>query len=226
MFRRSFVIATIAAASALALAPTFAAGQTAPAPAVLTADQIVDRVQAVYDRAKTFKSTFKQRYTAKAYGRIKDSAGEVIFQKPGKMSWRYTSNGNRVVSDGKIVKVYEQENRQMFQQPLDKSENLAALSFLTGSGKLKQSFTFERANANDMGFEGGFVLMGTPKKGTPAYQKIFLFVDAGTYQVRRVLLLDAQGNRNRFDFDKPQVNTKAPSGEFNFTPPPGTQLVR
>ena len=36
--------------------------------------------------------------------------GQVIFQKPGKMSWRYTNNGNRVVSDGKIIKVYEAEN--------------------------------------------------------------------------------------------------------------------
>jgi outer membrane lipoprotein carrier protein len=229
MFRRSLVIATITAVSALALAPTFAVGQTAPAPTAQTAEQIVDRVQAVYDQAKTFKSTFKQRYTAKAYGKTKESAGEVIFEKPGKMSWRYTSNtsnGNRVVSDGKLVKVYEKENKQMFEQALDKSDNLAALSFLTGSGKLKQSFTFERANAQQMGFEGGFVLVGTPISATPAYQKIFLFVDGATYQVRRVLLLDAQGNKNRFDFTRPQVNVKAPSGEFKFTPPPGTQLVR
>ena len=44
------------------------------------------------------------------------------------------------------------------------------------------------------------MLEGVPKEATPAYQKILLYVDANTYQVRRVLLLDAQGNRNRFDF--------------------------
>ncbi len=226
MFRRSFVIAAITAASALALAPTFAVGQTAPAQASLTADQIVDRVQAFYDKTKTFRSTFKQRYSVKAYAKTKDSNGEVMFEKPGKMSWRYTNNGNRVVSDGKIVKVYEKENKQMYEQPLEKSQYPAALSFLTGGGKLKDSFVFERANAQQMGFEGGFVLVGTPKDATPAYQKIFLFVDGATYQVRRVLLLDAQGNKNRFDFTKPQVNTKTPPGEFNFTPPPGTQVIR
>jgi outer membrane lipoprotein carrier protein len=226
MLRRSFVLASLSAVSAFLLSPTPARGQTPKPPAAQTAIQIIDRVQAFYDKTKTFRSTFKQRYSVKAYAKTKNSTGEVIFEKPGKMSWRYTNNGNRVVSDGKIIKVYEKDNKQMYEQPLEKSQYPAALAFLVGGGKLKESFTFERANAKEMGFEGGFVLVGTPKDATPAYQRIFLYVDGRTYQVRRVLLLDAQGNRNRFDFVKPQVNTKTPPGEFTFTPPPGTQVIR
>jgi outer membrane lipoprotein carrier protein len=41
-----------------------------------------------------------------------------------------------------------------------------------------------------------------------------------------VLILDAQGNRNRFDFDNPLVNTPVPPGSFSFTPPAGTQIVK
>ncbi len=59
-----------------------------------------------------------------------------------------------------------------------------------------------------MNFEGGYVLEGVPKEPTPAYQKMLLYVDGETYQVRRVLLLDAQGNRNRFDFSTPSINDK------------------
>jgi len=40
-----------------------------------------------------------------------------------------------------------------------------------------------------------------------------------------VLILDAQGNRNRFDFDSPLVNTPVAPGLFTFTPPAGTQIV-
>jgi outer membrane lipoprotein carrier protein len=53
-----------------------------------------------------------------------------------------------------------------------------------------------------------------------------LYIDAATYQVRRVMLLDAQRNRNRFDFVTPEVNVKPPAGEFAFTPPAGTQVIR
>jgi outer membrane lipoprotein carrier protein len=51
-------------------------------------------------------------------------------------------------------------------------------------------------------------------------------VDGATYQVRRVLLIDAQGNKNRFDFSGTQVNLPPPNGEFVFSPPAGTQVVR
>ena len=78
----------------------------------------------------------------------------------------------------------------------------------------------------EVGFEAGYVLVGEPKDATPSYEKIFLYVDPQTYQVRRVLLLDAQSNRNRFDFVSPEVNKKLPANEFVFAPPPGTQIIR
>src|SRR5687767_8392280 len=86
----------------------------AKAPVPLSADEIVGKVQNYYDLLKTFKASFKQRYTIKSHDKTKDSAGSVIFEKPGKMSWRYTNNGNRVVSDGKVIKIYEKDNKQMF----------------------------------------------------------------------------------------------------------------
>lgn len=191
----------------------------------LSAAELADRVQVFYDKTKTFKAGFEQRFWVRAYNRTKDSKGQVIFEKPGKMSWRYT-NGNRVVSDGKTIKIYEAENKQMYEQQMDKSQYPAALSFLLGAGSLKKSFQLEKLDAARMKFEGGYVLLGIPLEPTPAYQKLLLYVDAGTYQVRRVLMLDAQGNKNRFDFVRPEVNRKSPPGEFDFRPPPGTQVIK
>jgi len=142
------------------------------------------------------------------------------------MSWRYTSNGNRVVSDGNVIKIYEKENKQMYEQPLSKTQYPAALSFLTGQGKLKQNFKFSKQDAKQMKFESGYVLAGDPLQPTAAYEKVLFYVDAQTYQVRRVLIIDAQKNRNRFDFLTSEVNTKPPQGEFSFTPPSGTQVIR
>lgn len=206
-------------------APAAPAKPAAPA-APLTADEIVTRVQAVYDKAKSFKAGFKQRYTMAAYDKNKDSTGSVIFEKPGKMSWRYTSNGNRVVSDGKVIKIYEKENNQMYEQPLDKTQYPAALSFLTGQGKLKDNFRFVKQDSKQMKYESGYVLMGEPLQPTAAYNKVYFYVDASTYHVRRVVIQDAQQNRNRFDFVSAEVNLKPPRGEFAFTPPPGTSVIR
>ena len=142
------------------------------------------------------------------------------------MSWRYTNNGNRVVSDGAVVTVYEKSNKQMYEQKLADSQYPAALSFLVGSGKLKSEFKLRTLNAQQLKFEGGYVLEAVPNRPTPAYQKLILFVDGSTYQVRRVILLDAEGNRNRFTFANPQVNVRVPNSEFEFTPPAGTQVIK
>jgi len=192
-----------------------------------TADEIAKRVQTFYDGTKTFKANFTQTYTIKVQNVKKVSTGKVTFEKPGKMSWAYDApNGNRVVSDGTTIKVYEKENEQLFEMPVKNSQYPAALSFLMGQGKLTKDFSLRLLDAAQMKFEGGYVLEGTPKEATPAYQKLLLYVDAQTHQVRRALILDAQGNRNRFDFSAPIVNQAVPKSEFDFTPPPGTKVIK
>jgi outer membrane lipoprotein carrier protein len=114
----------------------------------------------------------------------------------------------------------------MFEQPVEKSQYPAALSFLMGQGDISKSFNLKQLDSATMKFEGGYVLEGTPKDATPAYQKVLFYIDRDTAQVRRVMIFDAQGNRNEFTFEAPSVNKDLPTGTFEFTPPPGTQIVR
>lgn len=220
---------------ALALALPAILPLTHPRPALaqeqkqeeVTASAVAERVQAFYNRTRTFQADFRQEFTIKAHNQKKTSDGKVAFEKPGKMSFTYAQpSGNRVVSDGKTLKVYEAENKQMFEQQVDRSQYPAALAFLMGEGELQKSFDLRLLDGRAMGVEGAWVLEGTPKEPTPAYQKVLLYIDMATAQVRRVLILDAQGNRNRFDFSNPVVNTKISPREFAFTPPAGTQVIK
>lgn len=211
----------IAAHSSYAQAPA-----AAPASAVDVA-QLVGKVQTFYDKTTSFKSDFKQEYYVKVHDKRIRSNGRVVFSKPGKMDWVYDDpKDNRVVSDGALVKVYEASNHQMFEQHMDKSQYPAALAFLTGQGKLTDTFNFDLFKGESMNFPGGLVLFGTPKVPTPAYQKVLFYVDAQTSQVRRVMIVDGQGNKNRFDFNNPRVNEPVNHQQFVFTPPPGTSVVR
>ena len=205
------------------IAPPGPAGaQTGP-----EVSRAVGQVQTFYDKSTTFKSDFEQKFWVKAYNQEKTSRGHVTFAKPGKMDWVYDDpKDNRVVSDGTLIKVYEAANKQMYEQPIDKSQYPAALSFLTGTGKLSDSFDFELFPGEQMKFPGGYVLVGTPKQSTPAYSKVLFYVDAPTSQVRRVMIIDGQGNRNRFDFINPKVNETIGKTQFKFTPPDGTSIIR
>jgi outer membrane lipoprotein carrier protein len=200
------------------------ASAQAATPDVTTA---VTNVQGFYNRTNTFSADFNQQYFARAYNQTKTSTGHVIFSKPGKMDWEYTDpQGNRIVSDGTLLRVYEAANKQMYEQTVNQSQYPAALSFLTGQGSLDTNFTFEIKSGAEMSYPGGYVLIGTPKTPTPAYTKVLFYVDAGTSQVLRVLILDGQQNRNRFDFTNAQANVTVDPSKFVFTPPAGTTIVK
>lgn len=206
---------------------TVSAAPTNTTSTATSAQTVAERVQAFYNQTKTFQADFKQEYFIKLHDQRRTSQGHVAFEKPGKMSWKYDQpNGNRVVSDGRLLRVYEAENQQMFEQPVTGSQYPAALAFLMGQGELTKSFSMRLLDPTKVDFKGGWVLEGTPTDPTPAYQKVLLYVDKASSQVRRVLILDAQGNRNRFDFDNPMVNIPVPATEFSFSPPEGTQIVR
>ncbi|MET0790536.1 MAG: outer membrane lipoprotein carrier protein LolA [Polyangiaceae bacterium] len=199
------------------------ADPTTPSTA-LTADEIVTRVAAVYDKLTTFKADFRQGNRLLPYDKNKRPAGSLVFEKPTSMSWRYRS-GNRVVSDGHRIKIYECDNQQMYELDPERTQYPAALSFLTAQRRFSQNFHFSKVDV-DAKLERAHLLLGEPRQPSPAYERLVLYVDAATYEVRRVLLIDAQGNRNRFDFVHSASNPRVPRSEFTFTPPSSTRIVR
>ncbi|MDI1481187.1 outer membrane lipoprotein carrier protein LolA, partial [Polyangium sp. y55x31] len=223
------------AASASAAAPTASAtASAAPAPTAAPAPGSADAVAVAIDQVfldkKTFFAKFKQEHTQKVAGTTKKSTGVFYFERPNKISFRYDPpSKNRIVSDGTTLKVYIGEDNQMFVQPVDKTEYPGALAFLMGKG-LGPSFSFSFNDKTK--FEGGPVLLGKPRQATPHYDSVYFYVDKALLEkkdpgvIRRVLLVDAQGNRNRFDFEGSTQPATIDPAEFTFTPPPGTNVTQ
>jgi len=200
----------------------------------LTAESVAATVQAFYDQTKSLEAEFHQTYFNRLYEKYDRSQGTVRFQKPGKMRWDYGQpNGKVLVSNGKRMLVYEPgdgtEKGQVFERSMADSELPQALSFLTGTGKLVDDFTFRLLDATKQGFSGGYVLELMPKKASPHYERILFFVDGNAARaglVHRVLILDGSGNRNRFDFKAMRFNRVTDSTIFEWQPPAGTRRVQ
>ncbi|WP_437587197.1 LolA family protein [Sorangium sp. So ce1000] len=221
------------AASATAATPTGGGPASPAAPAVPppepgSADAVAAEVDTIFVGKKTYLARFKQEHTQKVSGAVKKQSGTLSVEKPNKLSFRYDPPiQNRIVSDGVSLKVYVAEDKQMFVTPVDRSEYPGALSFLMGHG-LRPSFTFtfnEKAT-----FTGGPVLVGRPRALTPHYETVMFYIDRALLAkkdpgvIRRVLIVDAQGNRNRFDFENASQPASIDPAEFRFTAPPGTDV--
>lgn len=214
--RRSLLAAT-SGLVALALGRTLHAGEPGAA-------EIALRAQAYYDRADTLRADFTQVVHLVADGQRRVSRGTLLLAKPGRMSFRFAPpRGGRVVSDGKTLRVYDAEHATLYRSKLSLSPYPAALALLMGSGLLTRDFDLEKLDPGDA---GGWVLAARPHESTPAYQRLLLWLDASTAALRRVLVVDAQGNTNRFDLSAVELGVLVTAKDFQLHVPPGTTVVR
>jgi outer membrane lipoprotein carrier protein len=192
-----------------------------PAP---TSAQVIDRLQETYDSTADLQAAFEQVYHFKVNGLERRSSGQVFLKKPGKMRWDYTKpNPRYFISDGVTLWIYVPADAQAFEQPIERSQVAAALSFLLGEGDLAGDFDHQLLPA---GPQGQLRLQLVPKKSTRQYRKLVLSLDPETFRVVGTLVEDPVGNLNTLTFLDLRVNQGLPDAGFDFTPPEGTRVVR
>jgi outer membrane lipoprotein carrier protein len=217
---------------------TLAQPSSAPAPATEEAADpardVARAVQAFYDQTRDVTASFHQTYVNKLYKRTDRSSGRVVFKKPGMMRWDYAQpNGKVIASTGQKLVVFEPgedgEPGQVIEQTIAQAQLPQALAFLMGTGKLETDFTFRLLDATAENFTTGDVLELRPKTPTPHFDRILFYVERAAAVrglVRRILIIDGSGNRNRFDFSGLKFNTNVSDSPFKYTPPPGTRKVQ
>ncbi len=214
----------------LAAAAPRARAQQAP-----TAATVASWVQTFYDQTRTMRARFTQRYHNRVYDRTDTSQGRVRFRKPGMMRFDYDQpNGKIIVTNGERLVVYEPPSGgsgagQYYEQAMSDAQLPAALSFLTGTGRLADDFTFRLLDASQFHYQGGQILELRSRRPTPHYSRILLFVDSNAARrgvVHRVLIEDQAHNTNTFDFQQQQLNRDVPEADFRWRPPSGAHRIQ
>ncbi len=179
----------------------------------LSADQVVQGVQAFYEDTDHLTALFRQVYTNQTFGRESVSDGRVWLKKPGKMRWDYQNRRTREVnksfiSDGDRLWAIEHDNEQAFRKDLDETVLPVAVTFLTGDGQLARDFDASLDDSGEYGSPGDYVLELTPKQPTTHYRTLWLVVDPDNFRAKQSIVLEASGNTNHFRFFEP--NTERP----------------
>lgn len=221
-------------------APEPAAPAPAPAapkdgqPAADPALAAVAAVQTFYDQTRDISADFFQTYVNKIYDRTDRSRGHVVFKKPGKMRWDYASpNGKVIVASSGTLLIYEPadvpgEKGQVLEQTFAQADLPQAMSFLLGTGKLADDFDARLLDAAREGFPSGQVLELRSRKPSPHFDRLLFYVETSAALrglVRRLVIVDASGNRNRFDFSGFKFNTGTAENTFEWKPPATARRV-
>lgn len=200
----------------------------AKAPPVLSADEVVTKVQNYYQATDRLEASFRQSYNNVTFGKKSVNDGKVYILKPGKMRWDYKKPEKKhFISDGTTLWVYEPANKQAFKQNLADQVLPVAITFLYGKGDLKADFT-AALDPGAYGGKGDYCVKLTPKQPSAQYKNLWLVVDATDFHVKESVILEASDNINHFTFTKIKLNNDATNVKpklFTFKPPAGVKVV-
>ncbi len=192
------------------------------------AEGAIDAVQRRYRSIRDLSARFTQTTRSVALGNrpsspVLESAGSVVFAKPGKMRWSYEQpDESLVVSDGKILWLYDPVHREAQRLSVAQGETLsgAAIQFLLGEGDIEGEFrvTVEFCDAADARLEL------IPRRPA-SYEKLRIRTDPRSGEILATTVVDLLGNVTEVSFTEIRSNLDPPSELFRFDPPSGVRVI-
>jgi outer membrane lipoprotein carrier protein len=193
-----------------------------------TPEEVVNRVQAQYDKSGGFKTRFHQESRMQAAGQGEKAEGLLYFQKPCRMRWQYENppeQKKEIVADGREVWMFIPQDSVVMVYPLNKVlRSDLVMRFFSGMGQLGRDFRISW-NRPPQG-AANYVVDLFPRKSEPELKRLTLTINPRTYQVEKLEFANSLGEETRFAFSQMQLGLKLDPKLFTFTPPPGVQVVR
>jgi outer membrane lipoprotein carrier protein len=197
---------------------TGTSGLHAAAPPV---DGLITGVERHYNQAHTLSVDFTETYTVAGRNHRPES-GRLLLRKPGRMRWTYTEPAGKLfISDGQSVYLYTAADNRVERAKLKASDDMRApLAFLLGKLDLKKEFgSFETKVAQNR----TYLVAGAANQRLP-YQQVSMLIDRA-YQIQELTVEGRDGSVLHFSFRNEDVNPVVAAGTFQFTPPPGADIV-
>jgi outer membrane lipoprotein carrier protein len=198
------------------------------ATADVTPEEVITKVQALYDKAGGFQARFRQESRVKAAGASDSAAGWMYFMKPRRMRWQYETppeQKKEIVSDGRLVWMYMPADGVVMVYKLDQVlRSDLVMRFFSGIGLVKKDFNMAWQRPPLEG--ASFFIDLFPRKDQPELKRLTLTINPNTYLVEKLDFSNALGEESRFTFTQIKLEVPMAPSFFTFTPPPGVQVIR
>ena len=188
----------------------------------IDAEKIIKKVQKKYDKIENFKATFEKVETFQLTGTQSTTAG-TLYVKDGK-KYRFETENQLVISDGKTVWTYNRINNQVL---IDKvRKNSGALLPRDILFKFPKTHYATLVGQEEIDGHKVYVVKLDPKDDVQGYfSSIKIWVLDKKWQIVKIEITDLNGNKSIFNLSHIDTKTKLPDSLFHFTPTPQMNVV-
>lgn len=188
--------------------------------AALGADSARARLHLFADDLTAISGQFTQSVTGAAGHAGDRSTGTLALRAPRSFRWHTVEPFEQlIVADGTRVWIYDPDLMQVTVRDQDSAEAHSPLTILTDLDRLETDFIISEAGEHD----GLVWLHLEPRDPEPQFSLVELGFD--TTALVRMRFQDQLGNISTIVFDDWQRNARLPPATFQFSPPPGVDVV-
>lgn len=184
-----------------------------------TADDSREKLIGLLEQVTSLSSEFEQRTYKEASSNVDVSSGFFTLSKPMKFNWTVTKPfEQQVISDGETLWVYDPDLEQATYQKL--SENIQqspAMILVQPRMSLTDQYQVYEAQRDDFTV---FKLIPSDEEGVFTELSL-VFVESAISEIR---ILDTLGQETLVSFKNVELDPTLEPSQFEFSPPPGTDL--
>ena len=186
--------------------------------------KIAEEVDRHYNHLRTLQANFTEIY--RGAGISREESGTLWLKRPGKMRWEYRQPRQKFfISNGKEAWFYVPGEQQARRTSAKKLEDLRSpLGYLLGKTKLQKEFA-GLSLAPDVPplHPGDVVLRGVPRFMQSVTQVVMEIAPGG--RIVSLVVDGADGSTTEYRFEDQEENLQIADRQFQFTPPPGVQVI-
>lgn len=203
------------------------AGAAAHASAAGPGD-IVARMEQAYGGLRDLSADFTQVAESQALGRRVAEKGSITLRRPGFMRWEYHAPEEKLfIARGESTWFYVPADNQVIQTPRQaiREAGVGAL-LLDGAPSFAEAYEITPEPTGGEPLPPGQVLLRfRPLAERAAFQFALVSVDEGDAIARRIVVVDAAGNRTEYLFEHVRPNAGVDPVVFDWDPPAGVEIV-
>ena len=180
----------------------------------------VSSLRDFFNNTTTMRAQFSQVVNDNKGRKVQEVDGTMQLQRPNKFRWDYKKPyEQQIVSDGKLVFLYDAELQQVTIRELSKSLGSSPAALLAGGEAVEKSFTLKNATRKD----GLTWVLALPKDKDSGFERVLLGFKAD--KLRKMELYDSFNHITHITFDAVERNPTLQDATFLFTPPAGVDVV-
>lgn len=182
---------------------------------------VTEKIQRRYETIEDATARFSQQVKF-GYSKIEQNfSGTLVMKKPNR--YRIESEHQTLVTDGTTVWSYSPMNKQVIVDRYKENQNsLSPEHFLLNLPSNYYSSILGKESAEGSSL---VVLRLLPKDDQSFVKSMKVWVEEGTWVVRKVELVDVNDTQTIYTVQDIKLNTNVKESAFVFSPPSGTEIV-